>query len=122
LEIWQWGKHRNQEAGIMKKHRNVQKISKDGLIQVVADTSGEKVATTENIFKAMENFILAALKKVDSNKGVSIQLFDGFYVDGTYVPERKQKSNLTGQIIDVASKIKIKTRITGKYTEKVNSQ
>lgn len=104
----------------MKKDRNVQKISRDRLIQAVADTSSVNVSMVEIVVKALENVIMSALKEANFDKDVSIKLFEGFFIDSTYVPEKKQKNNLTGKIIDVASKIKVKARITRGYTEKIN--
>lgn len=104
----------------MKKDRSVQKILKDKLIQMIANTSGENISTVENVLKSMENIVLTTLKEADNNKDISIKIFDGFFIDSTYIPEKKQQNNLTGKIIDVASKIKVKARITRGYAEKIN--
>ena len=104
----------------MKNKRNIQKYSKDDLTQIVADTSSVNVSVVKIVMKALEDVIMETLKGANFDKDVSIKLFDGFYIDSTYIPDKRKKNNLTGKLIDVSSKIKIKTRITRGYSGKIN--
>lgn len=104
----------------MKNNRNVLKYSKNELIQAVTDTSSVNVSVVKIVMKALEDVVIETLKSTNFDKDVSIKIFDGFYVDSTYIPAKKKKNNLTGKFIDVPSKIKIKTKITRGYTEKIN--
>lgn len=104
----------------MKSRKSVQKCSKDELIQAVAEISSVKMSVVKIVMKALEDVIILTLKNANFDKDVSIKLFDGFYIDSTYIPNKQKKNNLTGKLIDVASKIKIKTRITRGYIGKIN--
>lgn len=104
----------------MDSDKNVQKYSKNELIQAVADTSSVNVSVVKIVMKALEDVIMETLKGANFDKDVSIKLFDGFYVDSTHISGKRKKNNLTGKLIDVSSKIKIKTRITRGYARKIN--
>ena len=101
--------------------KNIQKYSQNELIKAVADASSVNTAMVKIVMNSYENVIFDILKNATSDKqNVSIKLFDGIYIDSAYMPSKKQKNNLTGKLIDVASKTKIKSRVTRGYEEKVN--
>lgn len=104
----------------MNRNRKIKKYSKDELIQAIADTSSVNVNVVKLTMQAFEDVITRGLKSTSSEEDVSIKLFEGFYVDSSYVPGKKQTNNLTGKVINVADKIKIKPRITRRYLEKIN--
>lgn len=104
----------------MESKKNVKKISKDEIMKAVSDASCVSISMVQIILQTLDYVVQDALKDVNFDKDVSIRLFDGVYIDGTYVPERTKKNNLTGKIIDIASKIKVKARITKGYLDKIN--
>lgn len=75
----------------MKNKKNVQKCSKDELIQAVAETSSVNISVVKIVMKALEDVITSTLKDANFDKDVSIKLFDGFYVDSTYIPNKQKK-------------------------------
>lgn len=104
----------------MKNDKDIQKYSKDELIQAVADDSSVNILMVKIIINALENVIIKKLKETNADKDVSIKLFNGFYVDSTYIPEKRKRNNLTGKLIDVSSKIKVKPKVTRRYMDKIN--
>ncbi len=104
----------------IKSDKDIRKYSKDELIQLVAKTSSVNVSIVKIVMKALENVIFSTLKNVSFDEDVSIKIFKGLYIDGTYIPDKQIRNNLTGKLIDVTNKIKIKARITREYLEKIN--
>lgn len=104
----------------MKSNRNVQKYFKHELIQAVADISNVNTPMVKIVMEGLENVITQALKSASSDTDVTIKLFEGFYIDSTYIPSKEKRNNLTGKLIHVSNKTKIKTRITKGYIEKIN--
>mgnify|MGYP001078809167 CR=1 len=106
----------------MKNDKNIEKYSKDELIKTVSDSSGVNVSMVEIVMNSLNDVIIDKLKSADSEKDVSIRIFEGFYIDSVYIPQKTKKNNLTGRLIDVSSRLKIKPKITRGYAEKINQQ
>ncbi len=104
----------------MKNDKDTQKYQKDELIQDISENSCVNAPVVELVMEALEDVVISKLKTANFDKDVSIKLFNGFYIDGIYIPNRRQKNNLTGKVIDVASKIRVKPRVTRGYTNIIN--
>ena len=97
------------------------KITKESLIREIAKQSNKNVNDVKDIYNTLEKIIFDTLSSVHMNADVSIRLFEGISLDGTYVSEKTKKNNLTGEMSVVESKIKPKFNITRSYCEKLNA-
>lgn len=75
-----------------------------------------------DIYNTFEHLIFQLLALTDKRNNISIKLFEGITLDGTYVPEKSKINNLTGKVSKVAEKIKPKFNITRSYCEKLNAK
>lgn len=98
------------------------KITKENLIRDVAKQTNRSISDIREIYNTIEKDIFDILSSVDKNGDISIRLFEGISLDGTYIPEKTKQNNLTGKISFVESKIKPKFNITRSYCEKLNSK
>lgn len=96
-------------------------ITKENLIRDIAKQTNNNISDVKPIYNALESFIFDTLSSVNANENVCIRLFEGISLDGTYIPEKTKKNNLTGETHLVQSKIKPKFNITRSYCEKLNS-
>lgn len=97
------------------------KITKENLIRDIAKQTNKSVSDVKDIYNTLENTIFDILSSVYANGDVSIRLFEGISLDGTYISEKTKKNNLTGEVSVVESKIKPKFNITRSYCEKLNN-
>lgn len=97
------------------------KITKENLIKDIAKQTNQKIGDVKDIYNTLEKTIFDILSSVDTNGDVSIRLFEGISLDGTYISEKMKQNNLTGKESFVESKIKPKFNITRSYCEKLNS-
>lgn len=97
------------------------KITKDALIKDIAKQTNKSVSDIKDVYNTLEKTIFDILSSVNTNGDVSIRLFEGISLDGTYIPEKTKQNNLTGKASLVKSKIKPKFNITRSYCEKLNS-
>lgn len=97
-------------------------VKKENLIREVAKQTNNNISDVKLIYNALENIIFNALSSVDENEDICIRLFEGISLDGTYIPEKTKKNNLTGEVNLVESKIKPKFNITRSYCEKLNDK
>lgn len=95
-------------------------IKKENLIREIAKQTNNNISDVKSIYNALENFIFNALSFVNENEDVCIKLFEGISLDGTYIPEKIKRNNLTSEVTLVESKIKPKFNITRSYCEKLN--
>lgn len=95
-------------------------ISKKKLIKSIKNSHTKSVI--KDIYNLIENIIFNYLCTVSKKQDISIRLFEGISLDGTYVSEKTKKNNLTGEIGFVESKIKPKFNITRSYCEKLNNK
>lgn len=95
-------------------------ISKKKLVKSIRNYHTKSVI--KDIYSILENVIFNTLSFVDRKQDVCIRLFEGVSLDGTYIPEKTKKNNLTGEIGFVESKIKPKFNITRSYCEKLNNK
>jgi nucleoid DNA-binding protein len=95
-------------------------ISKKKLIKSIRNSHTRSVI--KDIYNLIESTIFNYLCSVNKKQDVSIRLFEGISLDGTYVSEKTKKNNLTGEISFVESKIKPKFNITRSYCEKLNNK
>lgn len=96
-------------------------ITKESLIRDIAKQTNNNISDIKTIYNAIESFIFDTLSSVNANEDVCIRLFEGISLDGTYIPEKTKKNNLTRETHLVQSKIKPKFNITRSYCEKLNS-
>lgn len=97
-------------------------VKKENLIREVAKQTNNNISDVKLIYNALENIIFNTLSSVDKKQDVCIRLFEGISLDGTYIPEKTKKNNLTGEVNLVESKIKPKFNITRSYCEKLNNK
>lgn len=98
------------------------KITKEFLIRDIAKQTNKNISDARDFYNSLENLIFDILSSVDVNGDISIRLFEGISLDGTYIPEKTKQNNLTGKTTLVESKIKPKFNITRSYCEKLNSK
>lgn len=96
-------------------------ITKDTLIRNVAKRANTTITNVREIYNTLEDVIFDTLSSVNEDNDVSIKVFNGITLDGTYMPEKTKRNNLTGEESFVESKIKLKCNITRSYCEKLNS-
>lgn len=97
------------------------KVTKENLIKDIAKQTNKSINDVKDVYNTLEKTIFDILSSVDVNGDISIKLFEGISLDGTYLPEKTKKNNLTGKDSFVESKIKPKFNITRSYCEKINS-
>lgn len=95
-------------------------ISKKKLVKSIRNSHTKTVI--RSVYNLLENIIFDYLSSVDKKQDVCIRLFEGISLDGTYIPEKTKKNNLTGEVNLVESKIKPKFNITRSYCEKLNDK
>ncbi len=97
------------------------KITKESLIREIAKQSNKNINDVKDIYNTLEKIIFDTLSSVKTDGDITIRLFEGISLDGTYVSEKTKQNNLTGKISFVESKIKPKFNITRSYCEKLNN-
>ena len=95
-------------------------ISKKKLVKSIRNSHTKTVI--RSVYNSLEEIIFNSLSSVDKKQDVCIRLFEGISLDGTYIPEKTKKNNLTGETSLVESKIKPKFNITRSYCEKLNDK
>ncbi len=98
------------------------KVTKENLIKNIAKQTNNSIVNVRDIYNTLEKIVFDTLSSVDTNGDTSIRLFEGISLDGTYIPEKTKKNNLTGKVSFVESKIKPKFNVTRSYCEKLNSK
>lgn len=93
-------------------------LSKRKLIKSVRNSHTKSVI--KDIYNLLEGVIFNSLSSVNKEQDVCIRLFEGISLDGTYIPEKIKKNNLTGKVGLIESKIKPKFNITYSYCRKLN--
>lgn len=97
------------------------KVTKENLIKDIAKQTNKNIGDVKDVYNALEKTIFDLLSSVDVNGDITIRLFEGISLEGTYIPEKIKQNNLTGKKSLVESKIKPKFSITRSYCEKLNS-
>lgn len=93
-------------------------ISKKKLIKSIKGKHTKSVV--KDIYNTLEHLIYQLLLTTNKDNNIVIKLFEGISINGTYIPEKTKKNNLTGEISIVPDKIKPKFNITRSYHEKLN--
>ena len=96
------------------------RFTKENLIKDIARQTNKNISDVRDIYNALEKDVFDILSSVDEDKDVSIRLFEGISLNGTFISKTKKANNLTGEINVVESKIKPKCNITRSYCEKLN--
>lgn len=96
------------------------KITKENLIRDIAKQNKASISDTRDFYNTLEKVIFNTLSSTNEEQDVCIKLFEGISLDGSYVPEKTKKNNLTGQVSLVHSKIKPRFNITRSYCDKLN--
>jgi len=102
--------------------KNINIITKENFIRDIAKQSHKTISEVKDFYNTLENVIFNTLSSVDEEQDVRIKLFEGIVLDGTFIPEKTKRNNLTGQVSLVHSKIKPKFNITRSYCEKLNEK
>ena len=98
------------------------KITKSKILKNIAKKTNKNIYDIKDFYNALEDFILSTLSSVNEEQNICIKLFEGINLEGTFIPEKTKKNNLTGKINLVKSKIKPKFNITRSYCEKLNNK
>lgn len=98
------------------------KVTKDDLIRDIAKQNNKSISEIKNFYNALEDSVFDILYSVNEEQNICIKLFEGISLDGTYIPEKTKRNNLTGKVSMVKSKIKPKCNITRSYCEKLNDK
>ena len=106
----------------MEKERQVTKVTKDMMVREIAKVTGKELKAVREFYAAMENALADFLVQAGKDNDVMVKLFEGISVKGTYEPQKMIKSNLTGDMIKTAEKIKVKANITRSYSDKINNR
>lgn len=106
----------------MDKKIKITKITKENLIKDIARQTKKNTNDVREIYNTLENTIYDILSSVDEKQEFCIRLFEGISLDGSYIPDKTKKNNLTDETILVHSKIKPKFNITRSYCEKLNNK
>ena len=96
------------------------RFTKENIIKDIAKQTNQNISNVREVYNALKKDVFDILSSVDEEKDVSIKLFEGISLNGTYVPKSEKKNNLTGKVSFVESKIKPKFNITRSYCEKLN--
>lgn len=103
-------------------------ITKESIITAIAKSEKEDISTVRSIYSALEKKIFESLSSVtpenNSDNPISIKLFEGISIDGTYVPDKQKKLNFVSdsdKVITVKGGIKAKANITRNYQKKLNT-
>ena len=99
---------------------NVIRFTKENIIKDIAKQTNNNIYDVKEIYNSLESIIFDILSSVRSDRDVCIRLFEGISLDGTYIPKKEKRNNLTGETSFVDSKIKPKFNITRYYCEKLN--
>lgn len=99
----------------------IQKITKDKIIRMAAEITGETVETVKTCYQAAEKVIKDYIASTELDNPISIHVCEGINIDCEYVPPKQKKNNLTGKVINVAGRIKPKVNITRSYMNSLNS-
>lgn len=100
--------------------RELIRFTKENLIKDIAKQTNKNISDVRDVYNTLEKYVFNILSSVDKDRDVSIRLFEGITLNGTFVPESEKMSNLTGKVNYVESKIKPKCNITRSYCEKLN--
>lgn len=96
------------------------KFTKENLIKDIAKQTNKSISDVKDFYNALEKDIFDILSSVNEDRNVCIKLFEGINLDGTFIPEKTKKNNLTSKVSFIKSKIKPKFNITRSYCEKLN--
>ena len=104
----------------------IDEISDDGIVSKKKLIKSIKSVHTKNVvrdvYNNLEHLIFQLLSLTDKRNNISIKLFEGITLDGTYGPEKSKINNLTKKVSIVSEKIKPKFNITRSYCEKLNAK
>lgn len=104
-----------------KKNSGSIVITKDQLVRSLARRSGVGIDSTRLVINMLEDILKNKLSQANEKEDVIVKLFEGVSFQSKFIPAATRKNNLTGEIIDVDSKIKPKVIITKTYCNKLNS-
>ena len=92
-------------------------ITKENLIERIANKEGMNTAAVRKIFKSAEDIIFACLSSTTPSENTIIKLLDGLSLECSYIPETKIH---TYKDITCKPKIWAKAKITRHYNRKLN--
>lgn len=75
----------------MKNDKVTKKVSRNELIHNISNLSNVTIQDIKSVIDTLENIIKNTLKEANPDKDVSIRIFDGFCIDGIYVPGTTKK-------------------------------
>lgn len=96
------------------------RFTKENLIKDIAKQTNKNISDVRDVYNALEKVVFNILSSVDEDKDVSIRLFEGISLNGSFIPEAEKTNNLTGKVSRIKSQIKPKCNITRSYCEKLN--
>ena len=92
-------------------------VSKKKLVKSIRSSHSKMVVKT--VLDVLEDSLFEYLSSVDEEQDICIKLFEGISLEGIYAAEKLKKSNLTGEVSLIPSRVKPKFNITRTYCEKL---
>lgn len=93
---------------------------KNDIIQSIIDKTERNPGLIKIIYDAIEDEINSRLLSVNEDQDVKMQVFDGIWISGTYMPPRFKQNNLVGENQYVKAKIKVKADASRRFKDKIN--
>lgn len=93
---------------------------KNDIIQSIIDKTERNPELIKIIYDAIEDEINSRLLSVNEDQDVKMQVFDGIWISGTYMPPRFKQNNLVGENQYVKAKIKVKADASRRFKDKIN--
>ncbi len=103
----------------MRKDRSLTKVTEHDLVGKISDASGMKKSLVKSVLSSLEAVLTGTLKEANQDTDVSVRIFEGFFVESTFIPGGTRKNNLTGRMHDTNDKIKVKIRTTPKSDDRL---
>lgn len=92
-------------------------ITKENLIERIANKEDVNTATVRKIFKSAEDIIFACLSSTSPSENTIVKLLDGLSLECSYVPETTMH---TYDDITCKPRIRTKAKVTRHYNRKLN--
>ena len=111
----EWG---DKMSGNNKRKKKI--YTKSALIREVAARCGKELTTVRSVCNTLEDIIEELLSGVTHDEDVTLKVFKGISIGGSYVAGKTKTNNLTREIITTKDKVKPKAHFTKEYRQKIN--
>lgn len=94
--------------------------TKEKIIRKVTSKTVFDLPMVKYVYNAIGDVIEELLLTARPNNEVTLKLFNGLSITGTFMPSKTKTNNLTGQTIKVPSKIKVKMMASREFCDRIN--